>query len=442
MKNYIKYLTITGLALVLVASPLVGFAKENENKENKGNKDNSNKVEKTLRVNAQVNQNSKSDDSDKDSDDVDHNKNREDSNSDNKASLGQCVTAFGHLIAPGWIKKNGTPNIDTTNCWLPFGIAKKFSGYNASTTPDVTSPVISGIAFDAAQTQAEVRWATNESSNGVVFWNTTSSVDTSSTATNRVVKNNFTKDHKVIVTGLVANTTYYVVVKSSDSAGNSSQSGVSSFTTLATTTDNSAPVISNVVTTIGTSTIKVGWMTNENTTDRVYYGTVLPLVLNASTTSYVVNASSTQNRVLTISGLAPSTTYYLVIESTDTSGNVTTSTTFSAHTGDVVTIIPPIDVVAPVISGFTQSTGSTLSTLTWTTNEPATTKIWYSAVTPVSIGGGTSLSVTNSSLVTNHSIQIANLVPMTTYYFRAQSTDAAGNSGLSNEISWTTGGGI
>lgn len=431
MKTSIKYVVIAMLAMTIVASPFASFAKDNgkEKKDDRGKNNSEERMEKRERKNI-TNSFRGDDDNDEDDD-------REDSN--NKRKSNQCFKAYGHLISPGWLKKNGSVNVDIGNCWLPFGIAKKFRGNNSSTTPDVTAPVISNLSFNSAQRQAEVRWNTDENSNTIVFWSTSPSVDVSDTATNRIVKNDYVRSHRVILKNLTATTTYYVVVKSTDGAGNSSVSNVGSFTTKAPSVDSKAPVISNVVTIIGTSTIQVGWKTNENTTDRVYYSTVLPVAINASTTSFVSNVSLQTNHVLALSGLTPDTTYYLVIESTDAAGNVTTSATFSARTSSVVT---PADTTPPIISSITTAPGASTTTVAWTTNEISTSRVFYSTVNPLDTSASTTASILNSSLLTSHSILVNGLDTSTTYYFKVQSVDASGNTATSAEVTATTTAGL
>ncbi len=431
---------MTALAVTLVASPFVSFAKENATREqsersssrmtDKGPKnEKSNKVERVEKQEKKTAASSRAEN---------ENENERGNSSRITKTDTSCLKAYGHLIAPGWFKKNGSITIDA-NCWLPFGIAKKFRGNNASSTPDVIAPVISNLSFNPAQKQAEIRWNTDENSNSVVFWNTTSTVDTSDTAANRITKADYTKNHRVILRNLTPETTYYVVVKSKDASGNSSLSNVGSFKTLTPTADTQVPVISNVVTIIGTSTIQVGWKTNENTTDRVYYSTILPVTLNASTTSYVSNTTGTQTHALTLSGLTPDTTYYVVIESTDTAGNVTTSATFSAHTGAVIV---PVDTTAPVISNVLVAPGVSTTTVTWTTNELSTSKLFYSTVNPLDIGATTTATVLNGSLVTSHSISLSSLASSTVYYFKIQSSDSSGNVTTSDQFSATTTAGI
>src|SRR5262249_39833308 len=78
-----------------------------------------------------------------------------------------------------------------------------------------------------------------------------------------------------------------------------------------------------------------------------------------------------------------------------------------------------LDTTAPTISGRIASniTGSS-ATITWTTNEPATSQVDYGPTT--SYGSTTPL---DSTLVTAHSVTITGLAPSTTYNWRVRSMD-------------------
>lgn len=95
---------------------------------------------------------------------------------------------------------------------------------------DTTAPIISSIAATAATTTATVSWNTNETSNGSVWYTTTTPLSFSSApiATN----SSFTLAHSFTLSGLTASTTYYFVVKSADIASNTATSTEHSFTTL------------------------------------------------------------------------------------------------------------------------------------------------------------------------------------------------------------------
>jgi hypothetical protein len=325
-------LSAGALALFMALSPLAGYAKEKENKENKGkkaevkveleakkesreNKGNGKKVVTAANVTASTSTSTKS--------------------SANKS----CIKAFGHLIAPGWIKKNGSSTI-ATDCWLPFGIAKKFQGPNpngngtGTTTPDTTGPVIGSINTSPKQTTVNITWLTDEKADSMVFYATSSgAVDVNSSTTARVSKSSLEKDHNVKIENLATSTTYYFRIASKDASGNVSYSNTFSFNTLAPDVIATYPVISQIVTATGTSTVNIAWKTNENATSKVYYGTTTPNT-NSSTTAFVLDSTLVTNHSVLVSGLSTSTAYTFVIESKNAQGNDTLSNSFTITTNN------------------------------------------------------------------------------------------------------------
>jgi hypothetical protein len=82
-----------------------------------------------------------------------------------------------------------------------------------------------------------------------------------------------------------------------------------------------------------------------------------------------------------------------------------------------------IDTVPPVVSALNASAGTTAATITWTTDEAATSRVDY----------GTSASALTSTasapgLGASHSVALTGLTPGTQYFYRATSADGAGNS--------------
>ncbi len=82
------------------------------------------------------------------------------------------------------------------------------------------------------------------------------------------------------------------------------------------------------------------------------------------------------------------------------------------------------DTTAPVISAInaTPANGGT-ATITWTTDEPANSRLDYGTDT-----GTLDQSATDAALTTSHSLQISGLTASTTYYYRVTSADAADNT--------------
>jgi len=85
----------------------------------------------------------------------------------------------------------------------------------------------------------------------------------------------------------------------------------------------------------------------------------------------------------------------------------------------VVTFIP--DATPPVIMDVQVTTGQTSATISWLSDEPATSLAEYGETTSYEIG-----SVGDPSFVLSHSVQLAGLTPGTLYHYRISSEDRVG----------------
>lgn len=94
---------------------------------------------------------------------------------------------------------------------------------------------------------------------------------------------------------------------------------------------------------------------------------------------------------------------------------------------------PEADTTAPTLSSISSGTpAASTSTISWTTNEAATSRVVYGTTT--SYGSAT----TSSSLVTSHSLNLSDLNFLTTYHYAVVSTDAEGNTATSSDQTLTT----
>jgi hypothetical protein len=89
----------------------------------------------------------------------------------------------------------------------------------------------------------------------------------------------------------------------------------------------------------------------------------------------------------------------------------------------------PNDSKAPSISAV----GGSGTTVSWTTDEPATSQVEY-GTTPA-YGSSTTL---DASLATSHSQSLPGLSPSTLYHYRVKSRDAGGNLATSGDFTFTT----
>jgi phosphodiesterase/alkaline phosphatase D-like protein len=198
--------------------------------------------------------------------------------------------------------------------------------------------------------------------------------------------------------------------------------------------DSTAPAITAVAATPdpnGTQAI-VTWTTDEVANSRVDYGTAADALSSNVSGALFYTAHS-----LALTGLTPGTTYYYRVTSADPSNNSTTS---PMPAEAPLSFATPAHTTPPVISAIVATPGplATQATVTWTTDEAATSVVRYglssgSLVLTASVGG----------LVTAHSVPLTGLSPSSTYYFRVESADGFGNAATSpappaNPLSFVT----
>jgi hypothetical protein len=112
-----------------------------------------------------------------------------------------------------------------------------------------------------------------------------------------------------------------------------------------------------------------------------------------------------------------------------TSGTTSSGTTSSGSTSSGTTSASG----APVISNIQASVGSTQATITWDTNESASSMVKYDPTKTYS------LTVASKSYVTKHSLTLNNLKAGTRYYYFVKSWDTNGNASRSSALTFTTG---
>ena len=91
------------------------------------------------------------------------------------------------------------------------------------------------------------------------------------------------------------------------------------------------------------------------------------------------------------------------------------------------------DLTPPVISNVLVNTTNNSATVTWTTDEGATSKVEWGAST-----GYEKPAVSDNALVTKHSLPLSGLQPDTTYNFRLTSTDFFDNSVITSNLTFKT----
>ncbi|NOX77182.1 MAG: DUF1349 domain-containing protein [Gammaproteobacteria bacterium] len=182
---------------------------------------------------------------------------------------------------------------------------------------------------------------------------------------------------------------------------------------VALTPDTTPPTISNIVMNSGGQEATLSWTTDEPADSQVMYGTA-PGTYDLGTVS---SATLTQNHSITLTGLSLGTVYYYQINSSDADGNTSSSAELNFFSEDLT---------APTISGTQVVTTEVSATISWVTNEPASSELGYGVTNGYELG-----VLTSAAVGTNHTVELTGLTPGATYYFQLTATDSSGNSGSS-----------
>lgn len=234
--------------------------------------------------------------------------------------------------------------------------------------------------------------------------------------TNEIAETEVVSDHALTISGLDTGSAYLFEVGSNDPVGNGETvSGQQGFTTTAEA-DVAAPVITGdpVVQTVTDTRATIRWATDEisdSQVDVLEHGRLVDERVTARTTDLV------REHGVTVTNLKPSTFYDFMASSVDRNGNGPTLKLGGFNTAAVPDLSPPVVLEGPAVVGKDDISAR----IVWRTNEPADTYVDYGATRAYG------LMVQDSKRDTIHVITITGLEAGTTYYFRVQSADMAGN---------------
>jgi peptidoglycan hydrolase-like protein with peptidoglycan-binding domain len=193
-----------------------------------------------------------------------------------------------------------------------------------------------------------------------------------------------------------------------------------------TTLDMTAPSFSAIATSVMATSATITWTTNELANSQVMYGLTSSYGLSTSLDGALVTSHS-----VLLTGLTAGSLYHFSIRSADSSGNVATST-------DSTLTTTATDTTAPIISTITASAASITATVSWTTDEAATGRVYYATSTPLVLLDASTLTQGTSALSTAHSFSLSGLASSSAYHFVVTSADAVNNVATSSELMFTT----
>ncbi len=346
-------------------------------------------------------------------------------------------------------------------------IDNNFNEYYTFTTTDHTPPVLSYVKVPVMnETSAIVTWNTDKPSTSWVEYGIESGEYSSSTTEDPTL----TTYHAVTLTGLTASTTYYLTAHSKSNIGVEGSSGESSFSTLsgsqqtyiyvsssggAPAPDITPPTITNVTATSTAFNATVSFNTSKSAIGFVEYGSGTNFGYAAADGTFLTS------HAITLSGLLMGTNYSYYVKAIDNAGNTATSSTGTFMTqyltaastspttayqfqqeiensiaSALPSLVPPF-LSTPAVSNVTENSAE----VDWTTNINSYSVLYYAAGSnydPTSQTPYPSQTSDVNDKVTDHVLNLTDLLPNTTYHIMAESFSIPGVFGKSKDITFTT----
>ncbi|MBD3349171.1 MAG: hypothetical protein GF400_08255 [Candidatus Eisenbacteria bacterium] len=275
--------------------------------------------------------------------------------------------------------------------------------------------VLSDVAVDSVGLSwAAVSWSTNRPATSQVEYGQTEAYGSFTPEDTTLVS-----EHSVVVSGLDPGTGYHLRALSDDGL-----SGLAASANVELVTDSLPPLtVSGVeVLSIGADEVTVGWTTNRPAVSLVEYG---PSANYGDSTD--VDPELVTAHEVTVTGLAPGTTYHYRVWSSEEE-----DVWVSSDDHEFVTGQPPLALWGVSV----EQTGQTWAIVNWTTNRPAVGRVDYG---PTDLYGETEFP--GAGFVTDHSATLSGLAEGALYHFRVSAESGDGSQAASaDSVFWTKEG--
>lgn len=253
---------------------------------------------------------------------------------------------------------------------------------------------------------------------------------------------------RMSIPGFDPNKTYYFVCTAVNNHGYESAYSNEINTSTLNKTDTTPPAFTSLpsVSNITHDAATISWETNENSDGEVRYDDDA----NSTWSGYSHNKTSSNlvtNHDVVLTGLAPDTTYYYRVRSTDAANNSMTSSQLWFQTSEAPdTSTPPApenppppepDTIPPaILSAATSNISDNRAVVQWTTDEDSDSEVRYG----ISSGAWEDYEwhKSDETLVSTHTILLSGLSAGQKYFYRVASIDSSGNQVISTEYEFTT----
>lgn len=279
-------------------------------------------------------------------------------------------------------------------------------------------------------TWAKITWTTDDLSDSVVDFGTTTSFGFYATSTD------FVTAHEVNVSGLSSSTAYLYKIHSTDANGNTAtlDNGAAGYPF---TTTGGTVISSVAVQSVTDSRASIVWNTDTDSDSYVIYSNSKDTLKagdgNTVGTSVYVGTSTAAlfQHGVDIDGLSPSAQYFFYVKSTDAS----TIATIDNNNGDYYAFSTTLDKKPPGIANISVPfLTSTSAVISWTTDKLSDARVSWGSEANTE----TNITPQDTTMSIMHISTVTGLTPSTKYFFTVRSQDEQGNLTLSDEQNFTT----
>ncbi|MCK9578769.1 fibronectin type III domain-containing protein [bacterium] len=309
-----------------------------------------------------------------------------------------------------------------------FRVKSKDAAENETTKSDDYSfttksgSIISNVIISSVVNEkVTVRWLTDTASDSKVVYSTTSNLSNPQQETDETLDT----VHVINLTGLYPNVIYYFYVESTDGSTNTAKdNNQGSYYYFTTADDQVDPVISLVNSSATAYTSTITWESDELSTSQLEYG-----ITTDYGTETEIDSKLTIQHVIHLTDLTNDRTYHFRVKSEDANNNESVSGDYNFITTQES---EATDTTVPVISEVNSYATETIGTITWKTDDLATSQVEYGSTTAY----GTSNTL-NSTLTVEHVVRLTDLISNQLYHYRVKSKNAADLETASQDYTFT-----
>ncbi len=233
-------------------------------------------------------------------------------------------------------------------------------------------------------------------------------------------------DHKITLHNLTPDTSYHFQIRSKPRIGPTAVSRDYTFATSLETIN----IVSFFVQIISNEEVIFKWVTNKESDSTVKFSPYNNNVVVSELQKVVSDNKNTVIHEITVTELQAGVYYDIELSSKDSEGNQAMETMkhFSTSEDDLPPVVAQVKADSTV---FLDRSNKTQTIISWVTNEPATSRIYYQEGVHGGVEQLAESSELNNSYSKEHIMVITKFKPGVVYSFRVESIDSGNNTTLS-----------